>query len=70
MVTIQNMLTVTMPDGAITETTTELRLALLSRVEVEHAISAAGFMLEAVYGGYDGREAVSDAPRLIFVAAR
>jgi SAM-dependent methyltransferase len=70
MVTIQNMLTVTMPDGAITETTTELRLALLSRVEVEHAISAAGFTLAAVYGGYDGREAVSDAPRLIFVAAR
>ena len=70
VVTIQNMLTVTTPDGAITETTTELRLALLSREEVERAISAAGFTLEAVYGGYDGREAVSDAPRLIFVAAR
>jgi SAM-dependent methyltransferase len=70
VVTIQNMLTVTTPDGAITETTTELRLALLSRVEVEHAISAAGFMLAAVYGGYDGREAVSDAPRSIFVATR
>src|SRR5262249_39726006 len=62
-VTIQNMLAVTEPDGAIAETTTELRLALLSREEVERAISTAGFTLEAAYGGYDGREAAPDAPR-------
>jgi hypothetical protein len=43
---------------------------LLSRAEMERAISAAGFTLEAIYGGYDGREAVSDAPRLLFVATR
>jgi SAM-dependent methyltransferase len=70
VVTIQNVLTVAAPDGAITEATTELRLALLSRAEVERAISAAGFTLEALYGGYDGRAAVADAPRLLFVAAR
>jgi SAM-dependent methyltransferase len=70
VVTIQNMLTVTAPDGAITETTTELRLALLSREEVERAISAAGFTIEATSGGYDGREVAPDAPRLLFVAAR
>jgi SAM-dependent methyltransferase len=67
---IQNILRVTAPDGAVTETTTELRLSLLSRAEMERAISAAGFTLEAIYGGYDGREAVSDAPRLLFVATR
>jgi SAM-dependent methyltransferase len=70
VVTIQNMLTVTAPNGAITETTTELRLALLACEEVERAISAAGFTLEATYGGYDGRKAAPDAPRLLFVAAR
>jgi SAM-dependent methyltransferase len=70
VVTIQNMLTVTAADGAITETTTELRLALLSREEVERAISVAGFKLEAVYGGYDGREPALDASRLLFVATR
>jgi SAM-dependent methyltransferase len=70
VVTIQNMLTVTAPDGAITETTTELRLALLAHEELERALSAAGFTLQAIYGGYDGRDAVPDAPRLLFVAAR
>ncbi|HEY7021110.1 MAG TPA: class I SAM-dependent methyltransferase [Ktedonobacterales bacterium] len=70
VVTIQNMLTVTAPDGVITETTTELRLALLSREEVERAISAAGFTLEAISGSYGGLEVASDSPRLIFVAAR
>jgi SAM-dependent methyltransferase len=70
VVTIQNMLMVTALDGTISETTTELRLALLSRVEMERAISAAGFTLEAIYGGYDGREVAPDAPRLIFVSAR
>jgi len=70
MVAIQNILTITAPDGAITETTTELRLALLSREEVERVIFVAGFKLEAVYGGYDGREPALDAPRLLFVATR
>jgi SAM-dependent methyltransferase len=70
MVPIQNILTITALDGAITETTTELRLALLSREEVERVISVAGFKLEAVYGGYDGREPALDEPRLLFVATR
>jgi SAM-dependent methyltransferase len=68
VVTIQNVLAVTTPDGAVTETTTALRLAVLSREEVERAISAAGFTLKAIYGDYDGRAAVSDTPRCIFVA--
>jgi SAM-dependent methyltransferase len=70
VVTIQNILIVTASNGTVTETTTELRLALLSREEVERAISTPGFTLEAIYGGYDGREAAPHAPRLIFVAAR
>jgi SAM-dependent methyltransferase len=69
-VTIQNMLLVTAPDGATSETMTELRLALLSREEVERAIRATGFTLEMVHGGYDGCEAAPDAPRLLFVATR
>jgi hypothetical protein len=68
VVTIQNILTVTASDGAITETATELRLALLGREEVERALSAAGFTLQAIYGGYDGSVAVPDAPRLLFIA--
>jgi SAM-dependent methyltransferase len=70
VVTIQNTLAVTEPDGTIAETSTELHLALLSREEVGFAISAAGFTLEATYGGYDGLETAPDAPRLLFVAAR
>ena len=68
VVTIANVLVVTTPDRTVDDTTTELRLALLSREEVERAISAAGFILEEVFGGYDEREAAPDAPRLIFVA--
>jgi SAM-dependent methyltransferase len=70
VVTIQNALEVTAPDGTQSEISTELRLALLSREEVERAISSAGFTLEAAYGGYDGREVAPEAPRLLFVAAR
>jgi SAM-dependent methyltransferase len=70
VVTIQNILVVTALDGTASEMVVDLRLALLSREEVEQAISDLGFTLEAVYGGYDGRESVPDAPRLIFVAVR
>ena len=70
VVAIANVLVVTTPDGSVDDTTTELRLALVPREEVEREISAAGFTLEGIYGGYDAREAAPDAPRLIFVAVR
>jgi SAM-dependent methyltransferase len=70
VVTIANVLVVTAPDGTVDNTTTELRLALLSREEVARAISAAGFTMDGVYGGYEEREAAPDAPRLILVAVR
>jgi SAM-dependent methyltransferase len=70
VVTIANVLVVTAPDGTVANTTTELRLALLPREEVARAISAAGFTLQAIYGGYDGSDTVPDAPRLLFVAIR
>jgi SAM-dependent methyltransferase len=70
VVTIQNILAVTASDGTASETAADLRLALLARDEVERAISTAGFALAAVYGGYDGREAAPDAPRLLFIAVR
>jgi SAM-dependent methyltransferase len=70
VVTIQNILTVTAPDGVITETAPELRLALLAREEVARALHDAGFTLEATYGNYDGCEAAPNAPRLLFVATR
>jgi SAM-dependent methyltransferase len=70
VVTIHNMLAVTEPDGAIVETTTELRLALLAREEVERVIATAGFTLGATYGDYDGRKAAPGALRLLFVAVR
>jgi SAM-dependent methyltransferase len=69
-VTIQNVLTVTAPDGTASQTATDLHLALLARTEVERAISTAGFTRTAVYGGYDGRETAPDAPRLLVVAVR
>jgi SAM-dependent methyltransferase len=70
VVTIQNTLEITTPDGARRQEEAELRLVLLARATVERAISAAGFALEAVYGDYDRSDVAPDAPRLLFVATR
>jgi SAM-dependent methyltransferase len=70
IVTIENVLDITAPDGTRRREVAELRLALLSREEVERAIRAASFALEATYGGYDGRGATPNAPRLLLVATR
>jgi SAM-dependent methyltransferase len=70
VVTISNILDITEADGTLSQTTTELRLALLSREEVERAIHGATFTIAATLGGYDGADATPDAPRLIFVATR
>jgi SAM-dependent methyltransferase len=70
VVTIHNNLEVTAPDGTHSQTSADLRLALVARGDVESAIHAAGFSQTTVYGDYEGREATPDAPRLIFVATR
>lgn len=56
------------PGGPIARTTTHMTLALLSYGEVETALLASGFMVAAVYGGYDLSPYEEGAPRAIFDA--
>lgn len=56
------------PGGPVARTTARLTLALLSRGEVETALLAAGFTIEAVYGGYDLAPCEESTGRVIFDA--
>ncbi|HEV7217001.1 MAG TPA: hypothetical protein VGP33_17980, partial [Chloroflexota bacterium] len=49
-------------------TTVALRLRYFYRYEVEWLLLAAGYELEALFGGYDLRAYSAEAPRLIWLA--
>lgn len=56
--------------GQVTRTAGVFRLRYLHRVELEHMLAAAGYAVEAVYGGYDLEPYDEDAERLLVLARR
>ena len=48
----------------------DLRLRWLYRFEVEHLLGLAGFRVEHLYGGFDGRAFEDDSPEMVWVAGK
>jgi SAM-dependent methyltransferase len=54
----------------VEETTTELRLRMIYRYEMEHLLARSGFEVEALYGDFDERPLTEDSREMIWVARK
>ena len=58
-------------DGAVAERSFErLRVRYFTRWEFEHLLARAGYEVEALYGGWDGREPDAEGEDMIWIARR
>jgi hypothetical protein len=53
----------------VSEGTSEIRLRWFYRYEIEHLLARAGFEVEALHGGFDGRPFDAKSERIIVARA-